>query len=200
MLSEIPAEKLNDVLANLEAEKERRLQARIDAGELVSVQLFVVVSAASEIDAKTEEAKAQKLAELRSAGEKREVHWDVETIVTGVPRAPDTGWRKASIAEPHVAEPSSHDEEDAPLPLETAQPSTESQYIYAQIRPDLINEGRFTVERGTVFVTDIHGVALANATLPPGQDPASVARRLLRETATEEDFYRRREYPNLGLA
>ena len=72
-------DKLDATLARLEAEREQRLAERIEAGELVSIPLFIVAGSESE-----EEAKASKLAELRAAGDLREVVFDVTMVVTGV--------------------------------------------------------------------------------------------------------------------
>jgi hypothetical protein len=61
-------DKLDAVRERLEAEQARRLAERIEAGEIVSVPLFVVAGSESEARARAEEAKADKLAELRAAG------------------------------------------------------------------------------------------------------------------------------------
>jgi hypothetical protein len=56
--------------------------------EAIRVPLYVVVGKPGEAAAAIEAAKAEKLAELREAGETREVHFDEPlVIVTGVPRA-----------------------------------------------------------------------------------------------------------------
>ena len=65
-----------ELLARLEAEREQRLAEKIAAGEIVSVPLFIVAGSESEARAKVEEAKADKLAELRAAGDQREVVFD----------------------------------------------------------------------------------------------------------------------------
>jgi len=89
MLTEDPA-KLEAALAELEAEKQRRIDERVDKGEAVRVASpVVVVGVEQPTDALLERAKADKIAELRAAGEKREIYFDAEptVIITGVPRA-----------------------------------------------------------------------------------------------------------------
>ena len=79
-------DKLDATLARLEAEREQRLAERIEAGEVVRVPLYIVAGSEAEARAKVEGAKADKLAELRAAGETREVVFDVTTVATGVCR------------------------------------------------------------------------------------------------------------------
>jgi hypothetical protein len=65
-------------LEQLEAEKQRRLQAKVDAGEIVLVPLAVVVGETeADIDVQVAEAKAQE--------------FEITTIVTGVPRNENFG-------------------------------------------------------------------------------------------------------------
>ena len=52
--------------------------------------LFVVAGSESEARARVEQAKADKLAELRAAGDQREVVFAVELVVTGVVRPGET--------------------------------------------------------------------------------------------------------------
>ena len=71
-------DKLDATLARLEAEREQRLAERIEAGEVVRVPLYIVAGSEAEARAKVEGAKADKLAELRAAGDQREVVFDVD--------------------------------------------------------------------------------------------------------------------------
>jgi hypothetical protein len=77
-------EKLAAALEQLEAEKQRRVAAKIEAGEAVRVLLSTVKT--QDIEA----VRARKLAELRSAGELREIIFDETIIDTGVPRCSDS--------------------------------------------------------------------------------------------------------------
>ena len=78
-------------LAQLDAEKQRRIDEKVEKGEAVRVPSPVVVVGVEQLtDALIERAKEDKLAELRAAGEKREVYFEADkptVIVTGVPRA-----------------------------------------------------------------------------------------------------------------
>ena len=83
--------KLEAALEQLEAEKQRRIDEKVEKGEAVRVPSPVVVVGVEQLtDALIERAKEDKLAELRAAGEKREVYFGADkpaVIVTGVPRA-----------------------------------------------------------------------------------------------------------------
>jgi hypothetical protein len=89
MLTDDPA-KLRAVLEQLEIERQRRIDERVEKGEAVRVPP-IVVGVPSSVAAE----KARRLAELRAAGETREVifglkpddgSYATEVIVTGVPR------------------------------------------------------------------------------------------------------------------
>ena len=63
-------DKFDAALERLEAERERRLAETVEAGEIVSVALSVVVGTASQLPLRSRQAKTDKLAELRAAGDK----------------------------------------------------------------------------------------------------------------------------------
>jgi hypothetical protein len=74
----------------LEAEKQRRIDEA--NGSAVRVPLCVVVCDPGEVAAEIESVKATKLAELRKAGETREIVFDEPMVInTGVPRGADFG-------------------------------------------------------------------------------------------------------------
>jgi len=114
-MDDIDPAKLEAALDQLQAEKERRLQAKVEAGELVTVPLCVAVSTASKAPAAVEQAQTRKLGELRAAGEEREVRFDTTVVVTGV-AAPgeDIGEEWKPVRLPDVAEPLLHEDEDSP--------------------------------------------------------------------------------------
>ena len=85
-MDDIDHNKLDAALERLEAERERRLAEKIEAGEIIEVPLWVVAGSQAGARAQVEQAKADKLAELRAAGETREVVFDVTTVATGVVR------------------------------------------------------------------------------------------------------------------
>jgi hypothetical protein len=80
--------KLAAALEQLETERRRRIDERVEKGEAVRVPP-IVVGAPGSVATK----KARRLAELRATGETREVIFGgvgsdaVEVIITGVPRA-----------------------------------------------------------------------------------------------------------------
>jgi hypothetical protein len=213
-------DKLDAALERLEAERERRLAERIEAGEIVSVPLFIVAGSEPEALARVEGAKADKLAELRAAGDQREVVFTVELVVTGVvrpgetadpasvPSAPafsspeDVAIRPATTAARSPVPPDEVEEEAQPEP-----PLIET-YICVQIRqcqddddPGEICEGWFSVDAGQVTVTDAHGRHVGSRAMLEGEDARVVAKLLLREKkAPEEEFNRPLSYPNMGLA
>ena len=90
MEDKIPESVLAAAIAKLEAEKQSRIEEKIAKGEAVRVPP-IVVGAPSSVNAE----KARRRAELRAAGETREVIFGfkpadrsnvIEVIVTGVPR------------------------------------------------------------------------------------------------------------------
>jgi GTP cyclohydrolase III len=84
----IEPQKIEAAIARLEAEKQRRIDAKVEKGEAIRVPLYVGVGEPEKAAAAVENAKAQRLAKLREAGETREVHFDEPmVIITGVPRA-----------------------------------------------------------------------------------------------------------------
>jgi hypothetical protein len=196
-------------LAALEAEKERRLQAKIDAGELV-VQTVTVVCARDE---DVEEATARELAKHPAPDDGREVHREFFYVFTGVPRGPDY-WKKEESS-PQAAEASASSEgiADPPDEVEPAGSgvailSAPSQPTYVRViisngndnDPGVIAEGYYTIEDGAVILRDRDDKHLTSRALLPGQDPLGVARALLREVEEPEDFNRPLHYPKLGLA
>jgi hypothetical protein len=83
-----------------------------------------------------------------------------------------------------------------PTPMPSAPPQVESGYVYAPIHhgdgagdAGQILEGRFTVEGDTVYVADTEGRSIGSQALQPGDDPARVARAILRKGAPNE-FWR----------
>jgi hypothetical protein len=81
--------KLKAALEQLEAEKQRRIDAKVEKGEAVRVKLNVVVGTEDEVDAAVERAWERKLAELRELGDTRKIYLSEDdwVIITGVPRA-----------------------------------------------------------------------------------------------------------------
>src|SRR5262249_8380872 len=76
---DIDADKVLAALEQLEAERQRR----IDTGAVVTVPLVLVGESVEDAKAQAESAKAFKTEELRAAGERRPIHFDVTLVVTG---------------------------------------------------------------------------------------------------------------------
>jgi hypothetical protein len=74
-------------IERLEAEKERRMAEKVERGEAIREELYAVCAGVEDTADVLERAKASRIAELRAAGEKREIIFDpIEVIMTGVPR------------------------------------------------------------------------------------------------------------------
>jgi hypothetical protein len=86
--------KLEATLEQLEAERRRRIDEKIERGEAIRVPaLSVVVGTPDEVDGALEDMRARMLAADREAGGKaREVYFEEPAVlITGVPR---TGRRR----------------------------------------------------------------------------------------------------------
>jgi hypothetical protein len=207
---DIDHDKLDAALERLEAERERRLADRIEAGEVVSVPLCIVAGSESEASARVEEAKADKLAELRAAGDQREVKLTVELIVTGVLRRGEATETEPWKPRPRLPAPVAADEvvlEEAVR--EEPQPPLIETYVQVQIRqchdgddPGEIAEGWFSIDGKVLTVTDANGRHVGSRAMIAGEDARVVAKQLLREKKVpeSESFSRPLNYPNAGLA
>jgi hypothetical protein len=196
-------------LAALEAEKERRLQVKIDSGELVSVQTTVVVGARDE---DTDDACARALANLpTTTPDGREIHHDLIVIVTGVPRDPNFGqWERSPQIQIASSERAAHPSEEPAGSGEVLSPSSPSEPAYVQVTvrngnadgdPGQIAAGLWSVdEEGCVVLTNLEGKHITSRMLLKGTDPATLARVLLREVEGPKAFNDPIHYPKLGLA
>jgi hypothetical protein len=174
-----------------------------------SVPLCIVAGSESEASAKVEQAKADKLAELRAAGDQREVKFTVELIVTGVLRRGEATETEPWKPRPRLPAPVAADEvvlEEAVR--EEPQPPIIETYISVQTRAchddddaGEIAEGWFSIDAGQVTVTDANGKYVGSRAMLEGEDARVVAKQLLRgKKAPEEEFNRPLSYPNAGLA
>jgi hypothetical protein len=192
--------KLEAALAQLETEQARRRQTKIDSGEAVKGQTIIVVGR----DEDAEEALA-RLPTTTPDG--RAIYYDgISVVVTGVPRAdPDE-------AEP-VPQLQNSGEISSPLAPEPAASGliTHSQPTPSYVRivisngdesgdPGAIVEGWFTIEAGTLVLRDADDKYINSRALLKDDDPAVLARSLLREANGSSDFNRKIVYPGMGLA
>jgi hypothetical protein len=206
-------DKLDAARERLEGERARRLAEKVEAGEIGSVALSVVVGTASQLAAAVEAAKTDKLKELRAAGETREIVFDVTMVVTGVCRpgenAEAPAWKPMSPPYlPRSSSPAPEANEEEAVREEPQPPIIES-YVQVQVRqcqddddPGEIAEGWFSVDGGVVTVTDVQGREIGGRAMLSGEDARVVAKQLLREKKQpeSENFNRPLSYPNAGLA
>ena len=203
-------DKFDAALERLEGERARRLAEKVEAGEIVSVALSVVVGTESQIAAAVEQAKADKLAELRAAGDQREVVFDVTMVVTGVCRpgenAEAPAWKPMSP--PYLPRPSLLEANEGEAVREEPQPPVIETYVQVQVRQcrddddaGEIAEGWFSIDGKVLTVTDANGRHVGSRAMLEGEDARVVAQQLLRgKKAPEEEFNRPLSYPNAGLA
>ena len=205
-MDDIDPDKALAALEQLEAERGRRLQDKIDSGELVSQTITVVCTR----DEDVEEATARALARHPALDDGREVHREFYYVFTGVPRDPDH-WKEENSS-PQAAETSASSEEPSrPSEVESAasEPPTPSEPTYVRITisngtddgdPGAIAEAYYTIEDGAVILRDADDKHLTSRALLKGEDPAPLARILLREAEAPKDFNRPIHYPKLGFA
>jgi len=198
--------KLEAALEQLEAEKARRRQAKIDAGEMVSIQTVVVVAAADE-DEDLEDATARAIAKHPAPDDGRPVHREFAYIITGVPRGdPDQAEPSPQLQTASSEEGPSHPSTEEPAasgPLSCSRPT----YVRVVVSngnddgdPGAIAEAYYTIEDGVVVLRDRDDKHITSRALLKGEDPAVLARSLLREAEQPKDFNRPIHYPKLGLA
>jgi hypothetical protein len=207
--------KLEQAIEQLEAERERRILAKLDAGEAVRGSPIVVGG--------LESIAAWKQPSHDSGG--REIVFgpdDVAYIITGVPRADrdpeycarlERESKRADYETPNKPPLYQAPVEKAPPPLPKPAPQPERppepRYIRAEVRERTndpadageIVEGYFDVKDGIVFVWDAHDRRpLGNQPIKPGDNVEAVARKLLREkSGKHSSFNRPIRYPNRSV-
>ena len=201
--------KLEQAIEQLEAERERRIQAKLEAGEAVRGIPAVV-------------GGAEDIGELPSRdSEGREIVFgadDITHIITGVPRAGRDDKYIAAIGS--AIERGEYEAPNKPLayqpPVETSktpapskptpQPERppEPRRIVAQVRECLDNddageivEGFYDVKGGILYVWDAQNNSpLGNQPIKPGDNIEFMARKLLREkSGKHSSFYQPIRYP-----
>jgi hypothetical protein len=183
-------------IERLTAHKERLIAEKIEKGLAVVVSPLVVGFPGCE-----GAEKARRQAELRAAGETREVIFGgvgsdaVEVIFTGVPRAgrdegvevPKSG--PCYLTVPYAPRAETKASASAPSELSPAPVVGEPRRVWVQVRPSdperndpgQIAEGTYTISDGMIRVEDLQGKRLGSEVLTPGADPDSLARKILRE-------------------
>jgi hypothetical protein len=221
-------EKEAAALERLEAEKNRRIEDKIQSGAAVRVPLVVVVGAGP---ADVVKARKRKLEQLREAGEKREIYFDETVIATGVPRpGRDDGYTLPEMPEPPApsicdrrsvggAPPFAvSDDMRSALPqekaiadkeanmsreIERADPVVRRIWVQTEQPSDrnpggAIVEGFYRVEDGMLKVADQQGHLLDALTVNPGDDVEATARRILREKRASS-FFNPIPYPRRSM-
>ena len=201
-------------LEQLEAERERRIDEKVEKGEAIRVPLHVVVGTEDAVVAATESARARKLAEL---GDKQQVFFEETVLITGVrrmgrdipdePRVPSTPSKASQPERVDVRRGGEalrlpeRDETHQPRP--TPQPMPEPRYVYAEIQPasegdpGAIIEGRYAASDGMVRVWDMQGKLLGTQAFN-GDNPGHVARKVLR-AKRNTGFYDPLPYPRTPI-
>jgi hypothetical protein len=211
------------LLARLEAEREQRLAEKIAAGEIVRVPLYVVAGSFTEAARQAEEAKAQKLAELRATGDQREVVFAVTVVITGVcqhgeaadpasvPSAPSFTLREDAAIRPSLPRSSSEaalprsssrmpDEDDGAAVVkeeaEEPQPPIIEMPICVQVRQCVDADDPGGVREGW------YSVEGKSVTVTDTRGKYVGSRTVVAggKTPEAESFNRRLDYPNAGLA
>jgi hypothetical protein len=106
-MDDIDRAKALAALEQLEAERARRLQAKIDAGEMVKIEAVVVAAADEDLG----DATARAIAKHPAPDDGRPVHREFFYVFTGVPRgdpdqpAPQVQTASEEGASPPSAEP-----------------------------------------------------------------------------------------------
>jgi hypothetical protein len=199
-------DKLEAALEQLEAERDRRQQAQIDSGA-------AVLWSGPPIILGPDDDVAQALANRPThAPDGRPFYFDpnvISVVVTGVPRGdPDE-------AEPQI-QTASEEGNSSPPSAEPAgsggailSPPSQPTPTYVRIvthngnddgDPGAIVEAWFTIEEGTLVLRDGDDKVITSRGLLNGDDPAVLARSLLREVEKPKDFNRPIVYPKLGFA
>ena len=188
--------KIAEALAQLEQERERRINEKIDAGKAIRVPLLATTT--------TQDLEARKELKRRELNTDREIIFDTMVVNTGVPRA-------GSEERPHVMEkaPAADrpDLEPPPQPIMRAPDIPEPKRIMATIPPrderdcGIVFEGAYTVTSGMVHVTDADGRPLGSLPVAIGDDVELIARRLLRDKlgGAHSDFLGPIRYPRISI-
>ena len=143
------------------------------------------------------------------------IHNELLYIFTGVPHASEY-WREQYSTTPQVQPasstkgPLSTPDEVEPAGSGAAISSALSQptptYVRVIIRngedgdPGQIAEAYYTIEDGLLVLRDSNDKHITSRALLNGEDPAVLARILLREREAPKDFQRPLHYPKMGLA
>ena len=188
--------KIAEALAQLEQERERRINEKIDAGKAIRVPLLATTT--------TQDLETRKELKRRELNTDREIIFDTVVVNTGVPRAgPGDLIRRVTEKAP-AAQPGP---EPPPQPIMRAPDIPEPKRIMATIPPrderdcGIVFEGAYTVASGMVHVADQDGKPLGSLPVAVGDDVELIARRLLRDKlgGAHSDFLGPIRYPRISI-
>jgi hypothetical protein len=206
-MADIDPDRLEAALDQLESERERRLRAQIDSGEIVSTPMTIVVARGED----GEEVKARALANLpTTTPDGRAIHYDLLVVVTGVPRRdPDYGEPSPQV-QTASSETAAHlSEEPAGSGVAILSAPSQPTPVYVRVvvsnggedgDPGAIAEAWYTIEDGLLVLRDADDKHITSRALLKDDDPALLARSLLREAEKPKAFNDPIHYPKLGLA
>ena len=202
-MADIDPDRALAALEQLEAEKARRLQAQVDSGEVVSIQTVVVVGR----DEDAEEATARAIARHPIPDDGRH-HRELFFIYTGVP-ARDLNFGETTVqTASKVGALSSPAAEQAGSGAAILSPPSQPNPVYVRVvvsnggedDPGAIVEAWYVIEAGLLVLRDADDKHITSRALLKGEDPAVLAKSLLREAEGPNDFQRQIRYPKLGFA
>jgi hypothetical protein len=189
--------RLQALREQVEAEKSKRTQERVAAGECFVVSPGVIFRGCGEVTAEQiEKERAQALQDhlARNPWDRGKVpifdDGDSITIVfTGVPRAGDgCAWPEFCPLNPPLKLPEEPKPEaklegaDAALPVEPEFKQIQTQLTPAENGPGAVAIGWYSVNRDVLTVRHEDGVE-ETAPLLPGEDPVRTAKKMLRDRA-----------------
>ena len=211
-------EKEQAALEQFEAEYSRRIDEKVEKGIAIRVPTPVVIVGVPEqadIDARVESAKAWQVAQLKAAGETREIYFEdgIAVIITGVPRdgrddqdalerliqrAKQSGYPSDPLQAKAVKA-----REVSPQAPPPPEPEPEPEFKRVRVTIELptdnnlgsVVDGYYFVQDEMVYVSDALKRPLGRLALNPGEDPEIVARRLLKSKHCGNNFYRKLQYP-----
>jgi len=182
-------------IAKLEAELQRRTEEKLASGELIKIDPIISAWCHADVEAKN--------ASFRAAAEKEygsKLYWDPLFVITGVPRHDDVEYEDydqglainhedAIVREDRLpAKPSLEEPAEPKEPIYVApdQASTAVLVVVSngndQGDPGQVEHGCFSVAGGVLSLESPSGKFVGSRRLREGDDPAAVARSLLRDS------------------
>jgi hypothetical protein len=197
---DVDPDKLEAALDQLVIERERRLQAKIDSGDLVSVLTHVVIHPG--------ESKEQATARAVAAHPiPDDHHREFFYIYTGVPGPrPDKPSVQPASKVGALSSPAAEPAGSGAVLSSAATSQPTPVYVRVVVSnggdgdPGAIVEAWYTIEDGLLVLRDADDKHITSRALLKDDDPALLAKSLLREAEKPKAFNDPIHYPKLGLA